>query len=95
MCWQSWNKTGSKTNSGGFDIFNTQLFDREITQPLCVSKSSGSSKKNAHDVYTRYLSRFFDYLAHPNLSATLATDQKKFSRVPLTIVLIRKLVLWK
>ena len=25
---------------------------------------------------TRYLSRFFDCLAHPNLSATLATDQK-------------------
>ena len=25
---------------------------------------------------TRYHSRFFDYLAHPNLSATLATDQK-------------------
>ena len=24
----------------------------------------------------RYLSRFFDCLAHPNLSATLATDQK-------------------
>ena len=25
---------------------------------------------------TRYHSRFFDCLAHPNLSATLATDQK-------------------
>ena len=26
--------------------------------------------------FYRYLSRFFDCLAHPNLSATLATDQK-------------------
>ena len=28
------------------------------------------------DMPTRYLSRFFDCLAHPNLSVTLATDQK-------------------
>ena len=27
-------------------------------------------------ISNRHLSRFFDYLAHPNLSATLATDQK-------------------
>ena len=27
-------------------------------------------------LFARYLSRFFDCLAHPNLSATLATDQK-------------------
>ena len=46
---------------------------------------------------TRHLLRFFDCLAHPNLSSTLATDQiksssyllPKFSRVPLTIVLIK------
>ena len=48
----------------------------------------------AYSISNRYHSRFFDCLAHPNLSATLATDQKssyllpKFSRVPLTIVLI-------
>ena len=46
----------------------------------------------------RYHSRFFDCLAHPNLSATLATDHMtlklssyllpKFSRVPFTTVLI-------
>jgi hypothetical protein len=29
-----------------------------------------------HNPYSRYHSRFFDCLAHPNLSATLATDQK-------------------
>ena len=51
------------------------------------------------DHYLWHLLRFFDCLAHPNLSATLATAQKwpfkaswylllKFSRVPLTIVLI-------
>ena len=28
------------------------------------------------DMYSRYYSRFFDCLAHPNLGATLATDQK-------------------
>ena len=28
------------------------------------------------EVSTRYLLRFFDCLAHPNLSATFATDQK-------------------
>ena len=51
-------------------------------------------------VSSRYHSRFFDCLAHPNISATLATDQKmtlkklssyllaKFSRVPFTTVLI-------
>ena len=50
-------------------------------------------------VRTRYHSRVFDYLAHPNLSAALTTDQKwpfklplylslKFSRVPFTLVLI-------
>ena len=49
--------------------------------------------------FNRCVSRFFDSLAHPNLSAILATDQKlslshlryilpKFSSVPLTIVLI-------
>ena len=49
--------------------------------------------------YTRYHSRFVDCLAHPNLNATLASDQKmtlkfssyllpKFSRVSFTIVLI-------
>ena len=27
-------------------------------------------------IYSRHHSRFFDCLAHPNLSATLATDQK-------------------
>ena len=27
-------------------------------------------------IFTRYLSRFSDCLVHPNLSATLATDQK-------------------
>ena len=27
-------------------------------------------------MFIRYLSRFFDHLAHPNLRATLATDQK-------------------
>ena len=27
-------------------------------------------------LYIRYLSRFFDCLAHPNLSATFATDEK-------------------
>ena len=27
-------------------------------------------------MYNRYHSRFIDYLAHPNLSATLVTDQK-------------------
>ena len=27
-------------------------------------------------LFIRYLSRFFDCLAHPNISATLATDQK-------------------
>ncbi len=53
---------------------------------------------NIFAVYSRYLLRFFDCLAHPNLSATFATDQMilklssyllpKFSRVPLTIVLI-------
>ena len=50
-------------------------------------------------VRTRYHSRVFDYLAHPNLSAALATDWKwpfklplylslEFSRVPFTLVLI-------
>ena len=36
----------------------------------------------SHIMYSRYLSRFFDCLAHPNLSATLATDQKR----PLTLI---------
>ena len=35
----------------------------------------------ARGLHSRYLSRFFDYLAHPNLIA-------KFSRVPFTIALI-------
>ena len=30
----------------------------------------------ATDLYNRYILRFFDCLAHPNLSATFATDQK-------------------
>ena len=29
-----------------------------------------------HDIQIRYLSRFFDCSAHPNLGAALATDQK-------------------
>ena len=33
-------------------------------------------KINIVDMYIRHHSRFFDCLAHPNLSATLATDQK-------------------
>ena len=33
----------------------------------------------------RYLSRFFDCLAHPNLSATLATDQK-WSKVVFVVL---------
>ena len=38
-------------------------------------------------VRTRYHSRVFDYLAHPNLSAALATDQKwPFAFVSLTKV---------
>ena len=50
----------------------------------------------------RHLIRFFDCLAHLNLSATLATDQKMtlklssyllptFSRAPMTIVLISRI----
>ena len=31
---------------------------------------------NSTYLYSRHLSRYFDCLAHPNLSATLATDQK-------------------
>ena len=30
-----------------------------------------------YNFYSRHHSRFFDCLAHPNLSATLATDQKR------------------
>ena len=51
------------------------------------------------DMPTRYLSRFFDCLAHPNLRATFAKGKKlpfkshlrisKFSTVPFTIVQIR------
>ena len=44
------------------------------------------------NVCIRYNSRFFDCLAHTNLSATLATSHlPKFSRVLFTIVLIRKI----
>ena len=38
-------------------------------------------------MYDRYLLRFFDCLAHPNLNAT-SFLLLKFSRVPLTLVLI-------
>ena len=38
--------------------------------PRVTSRNKGGNLGNRH------LSRFFDCLAHPNLSATLATDQK-------------------
>ena len=61
-------------------------------------------KRNSEYCITnRYLLRFFDCLAHPNLSMFFATDQKmtlksssyllpKFSRVTLTIVLLILLI---
>ena len=36
----------------------------------------GSLEVIRESLHSRYHSRFFDCLAHPNLSATLATDQK-------------------
>ena len=74
-----------------------------ILEPTCRNlldqKSSLPTFSCFIDLDSRYHSRCFDCIAHPNLSATLATDQKwplklssyllpKFSRVPFTIVLI-------
>jgi hypothetical protein len=44
----------------------------------CTSKDYGffGSHEEVGIMYSRYHSRFFDCLAHPNLIATLATDQK-------------------
>ena len=66
---------------------------------LCIAEMDQDQ-----NIKRRYLSRFFNCLAHPNLSATLATDQiilklpsyliPKFGRVPFTTVIIRELVVW-
>ena len=49
-----------------------------ITRPTgwgCVVDIKKEPKINKWYVYRRYLLRFFDCLAHPNLSETFATDQ--------------------
>ena len=50
----------------------------DTTAPQKVCFDMIFSLRSSHKLYilSRYLSRFFDCLAHPNLSATLATDQK-------------------
>jgi hypothetical protein len=45
----------------------TELLGSVLTSVSC---------KPAYSMSNRYLLRFFDCLAHPNLSATFATDQK-------------------
>ena len=52
---------------------NNGKITRITTCPLKLSDIASSLNEW---MANRYLSRFFDCLAHPNLSATLATDQK-------------------
>ena len=63
--------TGYKIVSGSIiskeeDFKDNESEDEDFKDDDCSSK----------DVHIRYLSTFFDCLAHPNLSVILATDQK-------------------
>ena len=67
----------------------------KLSVKLCKNEIRNFLSDQVTYFYIRYLLRFFDCLADPKLSATFATDHKsfsyllsKFSRVPLTIVLI-------
>ena len=83
---------------GDLEMLNELLCDPLGTlekQNVVICALTRLSKQVRH---SRYHSRFFDCLAHPNLSATLATDQKcplshlcisyQSLAVSLTIVLI-------
>ena len=49
---------------------------RRCQSEVTPSKTAELLVSSKQKLFSRYHSRFFDCLAHPNLSATLATDQK-------------------
>jgi hypothetical protein len=54
-----------------------EINDGEVsnTMPQVIYKDHYGNG-NALAIFTRHLLRFFDFLAHPKLRATLATDKK-------------------
>ena len=58
------------------NIMEPKLFEIVMESFLNLRFPELFSKLNFEEVFIRYLLRLFDSLAHPNLSATFATDQK-------------------
>ena len=66
---------GQKFNALGiFGLEYNLLF--ESCSTYCAEEGPMDDIFRAMQMHIRYLLRFFDCLAHPNLSATFATDQK-------------------
>ena len=71
--WRLCNEKTEKTIFFRFYILN--LINVGLSNKTEGPGNKSESRVNKH-ICNRYHSRFFDYLSHPNLSATLATDQK-------------------
>ena len=77
---------GGLINAADGKVVSTEYVLRRFNNDACpalkgkpkffVLQACRGDEVNTRYMYSRYLSRFFDCLANPNLSATLATDQK-------------------
>ena len=66
--WSIFSGVGTQFVQINFEAFG--VFSANLSAPILVQSSA------VGPLSIRYHSRFFDCLAHPNLSATMATDQK-------------------